>query len=53
MQNTEVMVSWKHAMIISGLQKKIAAPMWTIIYEFGVNLSWITYQNGLFIEKLI
>ena len=34
--------SWKHEMIISA-----------IIDEFGVNLSGITSQNGLFIEKLI
>ena len=53
MQNTQVMVGWKHEMIISGLQKKMAAPMRVIIDEFGVNLSTITSQNGLFIEKLI
>ena len=53
MQNTQVMVGWKHEMIISGLQKKIAAPVWAIIDEFSVNLSGITSQNGLFIEKLI
>ena len=46
------LVGWKHEMIISGLQKKMAAPVWAIIDEFGVNLSGIT-QNGLFIEKLI
>ena len=53
MQNTQVMVGWKHEMIISGLQKKMAAPVWAIIDEFGVNLSAITSQDGLFIEKLI
>ena len=54
MQNTQVMVGWKHEMIISGLQKKMAAPVWAIIYdEFGVILSAITSQDGLFIEKLI
>ena len=54
MQNTQVLVGWKQAlMIISGLQKKMAAPMWAIIDEFGVNLSGITSQNGLFIEKSI
>ena len=53
MKNTKVMVSWKHEMIISGLQKKIATPVCEIIDEFGVNLSGITSQNGLFIEKLI
>ena len=53
MQNTQVMVGWKHEMIISGLQKKMAPPVWAIIDEFGVHLSAITSQNGLFIEKLI
>ena len=53
MQNTQVMVGWKHEKIISGLQKKMVAPVWAIIDEFGVNLSAITTQNGLFIEKLI
>ena len=53
MQNTQAMVGWKHEMIISGLQKKMAAPVWAIIDEFDVNLSGITSQNGLFIEKLI
>ena len=52
-ENTQVMVGWKHEMIISGLQKKMAAPVWAIIDEFGVNLSAITSQDGLFIEKLI
>ena len=52
-QNTQVMVGWKHTMIIFGLQKKMAAPVWAIIDEFGVNLSGITSQNSLFIEKLI
>ena len=42
MQNTQVMVGWKQEMIISSLQKKMAAPMWAIIDEFGVNLSEIT-----------
>ena len=27
MQNTQVMVGWKHEMIITGLQKKMAAPV--------------------------
>ena len=53
MQNTQVMVGWKHEMIISGLQKNMAPPVWAIIDDFGVNLSTITSQNGLFIEKLI
>ena len=53
MQNTQVMVGWKQAMFISGLQKNMAALMWVIIDEFGVNLSGITSQNGLFIEKPI
>ena len=56
MQNTQVtwvMVGWKHEMIISGLQKKMTPPVWAIIDEFGVHLSAITSQNGLFIEKLI
>ena len=43
-----VMVGWKHAMIISRLQKMMTVPMWAIIDEFGVNLSGISfYQNGL------
>ena len=49
---THIMVGWKHAKI-SGLQNKMAAPMRAIIDEFGVNISGITSQNGLFIEKLI
>ena len=40
---TQVMVDWKHEMIISGLQNKMVAPVWAIIDEFGVNLSEIYY----------
>ena len=46
MQNMQVMVGLKHEMIISGLQKKMAASVWAIIDEFGVNLSAITSQDG-------
>ena len=53
MQNTQVMGGWKHEMITSCLQKKMALPVWAIIDEFGVTLSAITSQNGLFIEKVI
>ena len=54
MQNTQVMVGWKQAIdYLRFAKKKMAVPMWAIIDEFGVNLSGITSQNGLFIEKPI